>query len=386
METIVDSDSYCAAPFKHMVAESNGRIAPCCLWIDQPSDADRPNALSVDPFNSKWMDSIRSSMLNNGRLAGCNECYLREASGVSSYRNAFNIEFGRPKAPELEYLEFNLGNLCNLKCRMCGSWSSSKWAADEIALGLRPDDLVRPKIEMLAPYLATLKKIRFIGGEPSLEQDAIFEILNQIHAATGTVSHLHVILTTNVMVLFEPRVIEQLSRCLRVELQCSVDGYKQVNDYQRTGSDWKQVSENLSWYQEHSPDVFDPMILTSWSLLNAGSAIDLLTFVKDTLPRFYVWGHLVREPAYLDICNLPQDLKFKLRSKLDQWSLYDDTHWIRHNKQVIISQLVLESKISPTDVMAKIAVLDRLRNEDFASIFPETHAALLAACENTNQA
>jgi len=368
-----------------MVARSNGRIAPCCLWIDQSEDSGKSKAWLADPFNSTWMEKIRASMLANKQLSGCNECYLREKSGVSSYRNAFNIEFGRPTLPNLEYLEFNLGNLCNLKCRMCGSWSSSKWAADEIALGLTPCELVRPAVAIISPYVTKLKKIRFIGGEPSLEQSAILDILNQIYSATGALSHLHVILTTNCMVRFEPELLEMLGQCSRVELQCSVDGHSKINDYQRTGAEWQKILENLIYYQGLS-FVFDTMILTSWSLINAGSAIEFLTFVHDNLPRFYVWGHLVRDPEYLDMRNLPNDIKSLLISRLRQWSQFDDLHWIRHNKQVILSQLILESNEVPNQVLAKLDQLDRLRNEDFASICPETHAALLSACKNTDLA
>jgi hypothetical protein len=39
-----------------------------------------------------------------------------------------------------------------------------------------------------------------------------------------------------------------------------------------------------------------------------------------------------------------------------------------------------------TDVLSNIARLDTLRDEDFAVIDPEMHAALVAACENPNQA
>ena len=370
-----------------MVLESNGRMSPCCLWnYGNLPDHDKPSALVGDPFNQTWMEKIRQGILSNQTLPGCNECHMREASGVSSYRQAFNVEYGRPTEAQLRYIEFNLGNLCNLKCRMCGSWSSSKWAADETALGLVPDDLVRPRIDMLLPYVASIEKLRFIGGEPSLEQDALIAILEKVLAARNTLQHLHVVITTNCMVLFEQSLLDLLCRCKRVELQCSIDGYDQINDYQRTGADWSILTHNLSWYQNNLSTVFDLMILTSWSLINANSAIELLTFVQENLPRFYLWGHLVREPSHLDICNIPNAFKVQLTAKLRSWTIYDDKHWIQHNKQVIISQLGSDPNLSPSDVLKNIARLDQLRNENFADIDPEMHAALVAACENHNKA
>ena len=34
--------------------------------------------------------------------------------------------------PMLKIIDFKLGNVWKLKCRICGSWSSSKWAQEEI--------------------------------------------------------------------------------------------------------------------------------------------------------------------------------------------------------------------------------------------------------------
>ena len=40
--------------------------------------------------------------------------------------------------PNLKFIDFKLGNVCNLKCRICGSWSSSKWAQEEMDYGDNP--------------------------------------------------------------------------------------------------------------------------------------------------------------------------------------------------------------------------------------------------------
>ena len=40
--------------------------------------------------------------------------------------------------PTLKFIDFKLGNVCNLKCRICGSWSSSKWAQEELDYGENP--------------------------------------------------------------------------------------------------------------------------------------------------------------------------------------------------------------------------------------------------------
>ena len=53
-----------------------------------------------------------------------------------SKRMISNIKFGVDTTKKnLKFLDLKLGNICNLKCRICGSWSSSKWAQEEIKLG-----------------------------------------------------------------------------------------------------------------------------------------------------------------------------------------------------------------------------------------------------------
>ena len=78
-------------------------------------------------------------MLNDIRDKGCEICWKKEDRGFSSLRQHSNqiykehinniknnIEVKNPF-----YLDLRLGNLCNLKCRMCISeWSSQ--IADEI--------------------------------------------------------------------------------------------------------------------------------------------------------------------------------------------------------------------------------------------------------------
>ena len=94
MDTEAAPDNYCAAPFRHMVLESNGRMSPCCLWNHgNIPDHAKPSALAKDPFNQAWMQQVRSDMLANTEIAGCSECNMREASGVKSMRSAFNLDY-----------------------------------------------------------------------------------------------------------------------------------------------------------------------------------------------------------------------------------------------------------------------------------------------------
>ena len=42
------------------------------------------------------------------------------------------IDYNKTDPKDIQFLDLKLGNICNLKCRICGSWSSSKWASELI--------------------------------------------------------------------------------------------------------------------------------------------------------------------------------------------------------------------------------------------------------------
>lgn len=375
-------DRYCAAPFRHMVHRSDGQTSPCCIWNDS-GKTQMPASTHADPFNHELMTNLRSSMLANETLDGCSECYSREAGGYESMRQFFNREYGRPTDAHLRYLEFNIGNLCNLKCRMCNSFSSSKWIADELALGIEPTQLVRPDVKCIGTDVSRLDKIRFVGGEPSLEQPTMAALLDQIEREAGGLSHLEVRVTTNCVELLDGGMLDRLAKCKTVEMQCSIDGVGPVNDYQRTGAEWDPLLDNLCWYQTSLPSNFDLAMLTSWSIINCYHAVDFMAFVLDKLQRYSIWGHPVRKPEYLDMRNLPRGIKDGIREELSQWTAADRLGWVLHNKKVIASQLALEPNVPCSDVISSIGRLDALRGESFSDANPEVSDALhaeMASC------
>ena len=381
---------FCPAPFVHMVHRSSGNIAPCCFWTKELEGTDsflgsvaRPPIGESDPFNHPWMDRIRDAMIAGHRLSPCKECWHREDLGVQSGRLSLIRDFGRPVVKDLRFLELNLGNLCNMKCRMCGSYNSTKWSADDIALGTPTHALTRTRPEIAYPYVGTIDKLRFVGGEPSLEQETIRSILCKIEDERHTLDHLHVMVTTNALVRFDDTIMTLLGKCRVVEFQCSLDGIGAVNDYQRSGGDFATVVENLRWYQDFCPTNFDLAILTSWSIINLSSAIDTLIFVHDTLPRYSCWGHVVREPEWMDVSNLPYAYKQDMIGRLHAWTDLDASMWITHNKQVLTAQLSLDATLPIDQVLLGIARLDGIRDESFEAICQDTYQALRDSAGHT---
>lgn len=84
---------------------------------------------------------LRQQFLAQERPATCQRCWNEEDAGRTSKRmhtlnrlqHMIQDESWDSQAKPLQFLDLKLGNICNLKCRICGSWSSSTFAAEELA-------------------------------------------------------------------------------------------------------------------------------------------------------------------------------------------------------------------------------------------------------------
>ena len=123
----------------------------CCVATGQIKNDDgsvlmlsRGDEIST-VWNNKHYREIRRQMIEGERVEGCKPCYDLEDLGIPSYRqnyitdwmgfhrNAEQIkdivaksidnDYVVDEAPQ--YLDFRLGTLCNLRCRMCQSQNSS---------------------------------------------------------------------------------------------------------------------------------------------------------------------------------------------------------------------------------------------------------------------
>ena len=91
-----------------------------------------------DAFDSKYMRDLRRQFWRGERpiIVGI---VGEKKTGKKSKRQYMlekfkdeEVDYSSNNGVELKFLDLKLGNICNLKCRICGSWSSSKWAKEEL--------------------------------------------------------------------------------------------------------------------------------------------------------------------------------------------------------------------------------------------------------------
>ena len=139
-------DKICMLPWISIETSPMGTARPCCLAHEEIKDDNgEPFSLRKTTletiYKSNYMVDLRQQFRRGEQPATCNRCWEEEAAGRDSKRIYSKIrlkelyaqvDWDNDKPDQLWFIDLKLGNICNLKCRICGSWSSSKWANEEM--------------------------------------------------------------------------------------------------------------------------------------------------------------------------------------------------------------------------------------------------------------
>ena len=197
----IPHDKFCVLPWVSLETSPIGTVRPCCLAEDElVDDAGEKFNLATAKFstiqNSHSMRKLRQEFIDRKQPQTCRKCFREERSGRTSKRMHTldrlkhmipNTDWTADANP-LMFLDLKLGNICNLKCRICGSWSSSTFATEELAnLPTTEDRKTNHHYQMLRQgawprenlsfwteidqVVDQIKYIEFTGGEPFMIQE-----------------------------------------------------------------------------------------------------------------------------------------------------------------------------------------------------------------------
>ncbi|WP_119270169.1 SPASM domain-containing protein [Taklimakanibacter deserti] len=145
------ADKFCILPWKHLTVGTEGAYKLCCMAHKVMTEGGAPMSVYhhslEEAWNSDYMRDVRRAMLAGEAVPDCQGCYKNEAASGQSYRTTVAAsmmdrpveevrketvanEFRVDEQPNFFKLE--LGSLCNLECRMCGSLTSSQIERDPV--------------------------------------------------------------------------------------------------------------------------------------------------------------------------------------------------------------------------------------------------------------
>lgn len=395
------SDSLCILPWVSLETSPVGTARPCCLAEDEIVDS-HGNKMTVqdhslqDIFNSEYMQNLRQQFRRGEKPETCKKCWTEEAAGRRSKRINTQVKFKEDikNVPVLQdtvdnlwFLDLKLGNICNLKCRICGSWSSSKWAAEEIDYlksqgASREEQRQHTAYQMLKQgawpresrqfwdsleeLLPNIRYFEFTGGEPFMIREH-FELLERA-VDLGYSKNITIHYNTNGTVY--PEELESVWKNFkRVEIALSIDNVGKRFEYERYLANWKTVNENIRKFErlKHESNNIDLQLCFTVNILNILYLDELLEWAADVNFDSYHWN-MLHGPEEMSIACLSDDSKTQIVHALKQKKFVGE-----HQKEVDnIIEMMLNGKSSDNQrLLQKLSTTDQYRKQHLRQTHPE---------------
>jgi sulfatase maturation enzyme AslB (radical SAM superfamily) len=391
--------------------DSFGVYKTCCLHVPIKDNKVVGVAVneSLDTFwNSDYMKQSRIKAINGEEIKGCEECYRSERNGGTSLRKDLveiyeenedyldSVKIAQENDGQLDKfptaIELRVGNLCNLKCRMCQPQDSdliNKEYKELISLDstlgeILPivdfeitDDLTS-YIQGIRDNASTIKIIRFSGGEPLINK-SFYELLDYLIEGDYA-KNIEFRLNTNLTKMKE-ETLEKLSKFKRVTIDFSIDGLGLVYEYIRYPMVWDITKNKIDMAYKFMADHDNIKMNANFTvqIYNVFCMFDLIDFflTKSVLPIL----HILQNPSYLNIRNMPDNLKHDLIVKIDE-TLGDiesrgypdvfQVDWVIERLIAIKNQLSLERNEYQIVLFKKFTnALDIKRNQNISVMIPE---------------
>lgn len=372
---------FCYEIFKNLAFWSHNTTvgySPCSLYRGLVAEDVTP----TEAWHSAGRRRVIELISQDQRLPGCDTCYREEAAGRTSRRQSSRDSYEQyHQSHEIdadttgpEGLDYSVGNLCNLRCVICGPHNSSAWIPDHQKI--YPDQditkyLYRKQQIMEIhddDFLANVKSLHFHGGGEPLMSDAHEKLLERIKKVRG-LADLRVFYNTNATQTVSDRVLELWSQCRLVEIYFSIDDVGDRFEYQRTGAHWAQTQEVLQWFRDHMPHNHMFKINCVWSYLN----LYYLNEIEDWHREHFACNR------YGDACELlfQKALGTFAVQHLSPAAMQELQ--ARFSQRPRLLQLLSGIEINDQDHVGfwqTISAIDRVRDGDFRTLCPEWSALL----------
>ena len=347
---MANSGIFCNTPWYELHIYWDGSLGICCqesskLYTDPDSRYNIANMSIADWFNSEPVQALRQQVLANRPVKVCSTCYHEEAAGLVSrrersnqksviFRQAFDASFDQ--SPNRQYFDSNgktltqpidvhidLGNHCNLACKMCNAQASSKIAVQEVKWGIESsrqyigtdwtqNQSVWDSFKRQLVAIPHLKNIHLMGGETVLA--ARFEDLVDTLAQHGRFDVGFSFVTNGTTI--KPQLIHKLKQFARVGIEVSIETVTEHNSYVRQGTDTQQVLDNIAWYQQQVTGTNISVTLRpAISMLTIGHYWTLLQYALDR--QLLIKSLLVTTPDFLNVRHLPPQIKQQYSQTFD---------------------------------------------------------------------
>ncbi|MFP5491368.1 MAG: twitch domain-containing radical SAM protein [Bacteriovoracia bacterium] len=412
MKSKSSDEHFCILPWIHFAIMPSGEVYSCCR-----SDFVKPlGHFKTQNLNEIWngdeFKHLRLEMMQNKKIAACQDCYNQEKVGHKSLRQISNEEWS-DEFPRLEqtqpdgslkdnltpiHLDLRFTNICNFKCRTCGSDFSTSWYSDCQKLGVKDYQLEfttsDKKEELwaeLKAYLPSVRRVYFAGGEPLMHDDH-YRLLEELIK----LEHCDVRLTynTNLSVLSfkKQSVLDLWKHFDDIYICASLDGIGAQGEYVRHGLDWNNFKMNRELIKRQFPKIKFNLYWTL-SVFNVFHIVDAFKFFIEE--NFIESGlnfevNILNDPSIYCIKILNQSereqLKLHYKNFIDNYLMHSQFE-AKEEFAKILSYILayLDEGVFQKERKAfwlYTRQLDRLRGENLLKLFPELQNLMLEPLAN----
>ena len=387
-------DKFCVLPWISLEASPIGTVRPCCLADDEILD-DEGNKFELstatfqDIQNSRHMRGLRQQFLDSEQPQTCRKCWSEERAGRTSKRMhtldrlkhmGIGSEFTADAKP-LMFLDLKLGNICNLKCRICGSWSSSTIATEELQ-HLQPNEHKKDNYHYhmlrqgawprenqqfwseIAGISDQIQYIEFTGGEPFM----IKEHFNMLQGLVdrGLASNIEIHYNTNGTQW--PGSAEAIWQHFKiVEIAFSIDDVGERFEYQRSNAIWTEVISNIARFQALRSQYSNIrlQICCTINVFNVYYLETVATWILEQKMDFVYWN-MLHDAYFFSISSLPEPAKQAIAKRL--WAA-DVPDPVKEEFNRVADFMNQGASLDGERLRREVGNLDRRRKQDL-----RTHA------------
>jgi MoaA/NifB/PqqE/SkfB family radical SAM enzyme len=363
-------------------------------------DAGNKFKLSTDNFadiqNSGYMRKLRQQFLDGQNPQTCRKCWREERAGRTSKRmhtldrlkHMITDTEWTSNAKPLMFLDLKLGNICNLKCRICGSWSSSTFATEELQW-LRHGETKKDSVhyQMLKDgawprenqhfwkeidqVQDEIQYIEFTGGEPFMIQEHFDMLQGMVDRGISHQVEIHY----NTNGTQWPEQAEAIWQHFKlVEIAFSIDDVEARFEYQRSNAIWTEVCGNIEKFrqlrQRHSNIRLQACITVN--VFNVYYLEHVANWAIRQELDFIYWN-MMHDAYYFSIATLPAKAKYGISDKLLSAQVPAK---IRQEFQKIIEFMNNGASLDGKLLKIRTTDFDYKRGQNLAIVAPE-YAALI---------
>lgn len=392
-----DSKTFCMFPWLHLNATPKGDVYPCCSNdYTTPVGSTKTHTLK-EIFNSDKMKELRLDMLNERKNPICDFCYKHEEAGPYSFRNYSKEQFAKhfddivPSTQtdgtvdefKMRYFDIRFSNICNFKCRTCGSEFSSKWGEEmrknfdpEHPVVIHVDDDKGTVLDEVLTHIEHIDLAYFAGGEPLITEEHYIMLEEMIRKGRTDITLRYNTNASNIKYK-KHDVLDLWKHFNKIELSCSIDHYGERAEWLRKGTDWGVVESNLLTFRDL--DYVSFQLNTVFSIFNYLTITEFYDYLKSkNIIRTEDWYHslyLAVHPSYYCAKSLPVELKQQAAVKALTWANNNsDDHTCIPNLMkdaVNFAEDTNQWSQVKSQFLQHVSSIDRIRGENFWETFPE---------------